>query len=382
MYPQYRYDHPLALHTNYPYLYPAHLPPPNTFPAQPLQSQPLPYNQSHNQIISNSNNNIQLQQQQQSDTDDDVDDDESSVVKSAASTHHNKKRSHNEINQPNNEMIEQTRAAKSKKHNEAEIRRRTRINTLLFELGELVKCNKSYKSAILRAAIERIKELESTVDKLNIQQDNNSQNNNGTSSQLSTASIKSEPATVSPILHRPHNPPFTTHTLSSAASDSLTTGDKISHTVAPVGVTHTSFDSDAYAVMPHGIDMLHTSSLALALTEMSTGRIMDCNLAFAKFLGYSRSILISPESSFLGVTHETSIRTTYQLVQALVTSLAIGKNSAMRAIKKYTTGTGQLRDAAITLWLIADKQGEYRYVACLLEPLDSPVATTSNPVAS
>jgi hypothetical protein len=55
------------------------------------------------------------------------------------------------------------KATRIRKHNEAEVRRRQRLKCLLTELSDVTECGKTHKSAILRAAIERVRIL---TDKL------------------------------------------------------------------------------------------------------------------------------------------------------------------------------------------------------------------------
>ena len=53
-----------------------------------------------------------------------------------------------------------TKHIRSVKHNEAEVRRRQRLNGLLVELAECVGCRKPQKSAILRVTLEKVRAME------------------------------------------------------------------------------------------------------------------------------------------------------------------------------------------------------------------------------
>jgi len=59
-----------------------------------------------------------------------------------------------------------TKLVRSQKHNEAEVRRRQRLNNLLLELAELVQCKKPQKSAILRITIEKCRQWQTKIQQL------------------------------------------------------------------------------------------------------------------------------------------------------------------------------------------------------------------------
>jgi PAS domain S-box-containing protein len=63
-------------------------------------------------------------------------------------------------------LDETTKMVRSQKHNEAEVRRRQRLNNLLLELAELVYCRKPQKSAILRVTIEKVKNMDKRIQEL------------------------------------------------------------------------------------------------------------------------------------------------------------------------------------------------------------------------
>ena len=59
-----------------------------------------------------------------------------------------------------------TKHIRSVKHNEAEVRRRQRLNGLLVELAECVGCRKPQKSAILRVTLEKVRSMERKIHAL------------------------------------------------------------------------------------------------------------------------------------------------------------------------------------------------------------------------
>lgn len=59
-----------------------------------------------------------------------------------------------------------TKHIRSVKHNEAEVRRRQRLNGLLVELAECVGCRKPQKSAILRVTLEKVRAMERKIGAL------------------------------------------------------------------------------------------------------------------------------------------------------------------------------------------------------------------------
>ena len=56
-----------------------------------------------------------------------------------------------------------TKVIRSQKHNEAEVRRRQRLNNLLLELAEVVGCRKPQKGAILRLTLEKVRTMERKI---------------------------------------------------------------------------------------------------------------------------------------------------------------------------------------------------------------------------
>ena len=53
-----------------------------------------------------------------------------------------------------------------RKHNESEVRRRQRIDNLILELADMVECKKPQKSAVLKAAVDKLKLMTKTIAEL------------------------------------------------------------------------------------------------------------------------------------------------------------------------------------------------------------------------
>jgi hypothetical protein len=59
-----------------------------------------------------------------------------------------------------------TKVLRSHRHNEAEVRRRQRLNDLLVDLAEAIECRMPQKSAILRVTLEKVKSMQRTIHEL------------------------------------------------------------------------------------------------------------------------------------------------------------------------------------------------------------------------
>ena len=53
-----------------------------------------------------------------------------------------------------------------RKHNESEVRRRQRIDNFVLELADMVECKKPQKSAVLKAAVDKLKLMTKTIAEL------------------------------------------------------------------------------------------------------------------------------------------------------------------------------------------------------------------------
>lgn len=387
------------------------------------------------------------------------------------------------------------RATRIRKHNEAEVRRRQRLKCLLTELAEVIECGKTHKSAILRAAIERVRILSDKLrsfgvnvtelmamaeqDQMNDEDDDDDdddapakrtsrggskkdgddgegeeESSHATSTALGTtvkveridsalqaayqtasAAASAAPSTTSassllpapsrspaPMIHpsagsesgssdvspRAASPDIVSTTGSAAkkakVSSDVATISAAAGTTASAAATdvaaaatpstaHTpmssvdsSRESSASApptshqlvsaassyvgtlsslplslvsgvtlplmVMPvPGVDhhaLFHSAHVAMDIIDQA-GNILDCNEAFAQFTGYPRSVLISPGTTFLGLTHPDSLSASYQLMSGLIS----GKRTVTRARKKYVTNAGVIKNGIVTCWLVS-----------------------------
>jgi PAS domain S-box-containing protein len=120
--------------------------------------------------------------------------------------------------------------------------------------------------------------------------------------------------------------------------------------------------------------VFHRSDVRMDVVDLN-GRILDCNEAFAEFLEYPREVLLDPLSAFIGLTHPDSIPTTLHIMH----KLREGGGRVHRALKKYITGSGKVREAWISTWLNRDENGNPATISAILEPADdSPTMLTDS----
>jgi PAS domain S-box-containing protein len=197
------------------------------------------------------------------------------------------------------------------KHNEAEIRRRQRLNGILSELAVVVGCERPYKSASLRAALDRLKTLEARVHEAN-------------------SRVQDAPST-SP----------------SAVSSVVNSGD--------VRCADVSSDS-----------LLSASCVAMHMTDLN-GRIVDCNHLFASFLGYGRDTLTDGAATLLNILSPHSLTDYFAVNTRLITN----RHSVQRAEYIYHSAHG-LRAAAVMSWMHMHAHSNTSVVVSLITPIKSP----------
>jgi PAS domain S-box-containing protein len=98
--------------------------------------------------------------------------------------------------------------------------------------------------------------------------------------------------------------------------------------------------------------LFHSSSTALDIIDHQ-GNILDCNEAFARFVGYSRDVLLEKGTTFLGLTHPDSLAASYKLMRPLVS----GQKKVTRAVKKYVCSNGTVKNSIVTCWLLHSDNG-------------------------
>jgi PAS domain S-box-containing protein len=101
------------------------------------------------------------------------------------------------------------------------------------------------------------------------------------------------------------------------------------------------------------------------------GNILDCNEAFARFVGYSRAVLLEKGTTFLGLTHPDSLAASYKLMSPLVS----GQRQVTRAVKKYICGDGSIKNSIVTCWLLHNDSVQAQGARTGPVPLPMPPAS-------
>jgi PAS domain S-box-containing protein len=194
------------------------------------------------------------------------------------------------------------------KHNEAEIRRRQRLNGILSELAVHVRCERPYKSAILRAALDRVKTLEARLHEAN---------------------------------------------------------SRIQDAPSPSAVSSVVNSGDARFADGTSESLLSASCVAMLTADLN-GRIVDCNDLFALFLGYERDTLTDGAATLLNIISPHSLTDYFAVNTRLLTNI----HSVQRADCVYRCAHGVMRAAAVMSWM--QKHNNKPIVVSVIQPIKSP----------
>ena len=286
-----------------------------------------------------------------------------------------------------------TKTLRSQRHNEAEVRRRQRLNDLLVELAEVVNCRKPQKSAILRITLEKVKTMERTITQLEEQVKK---------MEADRGAVKAEAGPVKEL------PPFDGGYLTPAVShgglppqmgrgQSWATGgfDSLAsttspmpyplfplqeHSASPQPLPMPSFMSVDYShpypvqsikaeaapppLLP--LNVFHSSAVPMDVIDLN-GRLLDCNEAFAAFLGHTREALLHPASTFFDYTHPDSLTASF----AMLSDLIANPGQTVRGLKRYVLRGGRVRTAQVTIWMCRGAGSEAQnHVAVIVEPVE------------
>ena len=316
-----------------------------------------------------------------------------------------------------------TKVLRSQRHNEAEVRRRQRLNDLLVELAEVVECRKPQKSAILRITLEKVKGMERTIQQLRDHvQRLEADGSRGHSAAKPSDSVKPKeevvPYDTFPYAHSGPTAipslvsgnPWTQFDTTSGLSGSSSTMMGMGVSPSPLPLSMYSVIDVAASPQPlstlpsaaagymSGYDsssaypsctapslllqptikrepspppyrpslsqsLLHASTVPMDLCDLN-GRLLDCNQLFADFLGRTRAELLS--ATFFDFMHADSLTASF----AMLTDLITNNRQTVRAVKRYVLRGGRVRTAQTTIWMCKDDMGMPNHVAALLEPMD------------
>jgi PAS domain S-box-containing protein len=213
------------------------------------------------------------------------------------------------------------------KHNEAEIRRRQRLNGILNELAVIVGCQRPYKSAILRSTLDRVKTLELRLQQAHAHVE-----------QLSSA-LRDAQAHAHPM-------------------------SPITHASIPVGVGVGTQSEDL------GDSLLSSSCVAMHIADLN-GRIVDCNELFALFSGFKRETLINGSLTLLNILSHHSLTDYFASNTRLVTNI----HSVQRGECIYHCANGLMRAAAVISWIAANNNKSF--VVSIIQPVKTIAQNTS-----
>jgi len=210
------------------------------------------------------------------------------------------------------------------KHNEAEIRRRQRLNGILNELAVIVGCERPYKSAILRTTLDRVKSLEARLNQARTQVEH-------LTSALHNAQDHAHP--------HPHS----------------------SAPVVMIGVGSQSEDL--------GDSLLSSSCVAMHIADLN-GRMVDCNELFALFAGFKREALVNGTLSLLNIISHHSLTDYFALNTRLVTNI----HSVQRGECIFHCANGIMRAAAVTSWVAANNNKSF--IVSIVQPIKTNINAT------
>eukprot|EP00808_Paulinella_micropora_P001367 g73005.t1 len=289
--------------------------------------------------------------------------------------------------------------ARRMKHNEAEKRRRNKIKDTFTELAQLVDCNRTQKSVILRRSIDRVHHLQERVKVLTEENKklraervlpaeglpqlaelavsktaklerslSNSIDSVGSLDASPTmgttgglAALAMQVEAQDPVkkvqqesYHR--TPPTPT-----------TSGIWMNHgnTAPAIPVIETPSPDHPPPKLNHGF-MFLSSQVPLLLLNTS-GKVIDCNFHFARLLGHTRKDLIS--QSFFHLTHSEALPASFSVISSVLT-----KPREVHVVNLVLVQReGNLCPVHITCWGAAHKKtGKVQFISATVEP-DNPL---------
>ena len=286
-----------------------------------------------------------------------------------------------------------TKTLRSQRHNEAEVRRRQRLNDLLVELAEVVHCRKPQKSAILRITLEKVKTMERTIAGLE-EQVKRLEVEKAAAVKAEAAAVKELPSfdggfPPAQALHSGLPPQM-------GRGQSWATGgfDSLASTTSPIpyplfplseqsaspqplplpsfmagDYSHPypvqSIKAEAAPPPPVPFNVFHSSAVPMDVIDLN-GRLLDCNDAFAAFLGHTRDALLHPTSTFFDYTHPDSLTASF----AMLSDLIANPGQTVRGLKRYVLRGGRVRTAQVTIWMCRGGGETQNHVAVIVEPVE------------
>lgn len=174
-------------------------------------------------------------------------------------------------------LTEEELRERRKKHNQVEIRRRKRIKASFNELGQICGCDSKQKRIILSSAIDMIKEYEDRIKNLQTSID-----------ALDAAGADDDAKGSAPV----------------DSTDIETMVENVIRLKDGSTIDHES--------------IFHDSGVPLNIASFD-GRILDCNLSFARLFGYTREQLLEGQNTTLfSLTSPESLSIAYRTVGALM----------------------------------------------------------------
>jgi len=244
---------------------------------------------------------------------------------------------------------EEDKAARLARHNEAEARRRRKLNDTFQVLKELCGCTKRQQSAILHAAIDTIKELHELATRLQIERKVLVENVNPGLSLLEGAASH-------------HNGTATASFFDSSASRKRARPED--------GLIEMS--AGAIKLETNGVRLDHAhnfknSDIARVIYSPSGG-FLDWNRAFSDMMQYTDDFLSESTNTVFSITHPDSLVDTFMLLSKLLKQdMMVGQHR-----KKFLGGEGQVVEANEVMWLVREPNGDASSVNMILFPVEEP----------
>jgi len=317
-----------------------------------------------------------------------------------------------------------------KKHNEAEMKRRKKLNETLEELAELCEQPRAQKAHVLRAAASRIKSLQKkigavkdriallqsshvnlTSKNLEVEEKNHREmrtttTNSSTQSQTGQTGVQPGSQESSLII-------------GSSSTDEEKKSVKMEQSLQEKDLDLTipklpSFDRRVHTNTDHGLDLegknmntssdemygfsniqdiveykrrtshvvasvlqsaqLHlnhqslfnTSTIAECLCS-GTGKILDCTPLFGEMLGYTREAIFESSRTYFSLLHRDCVNSARLVMQSLFS----GNIHIHEVTKKLLTRESKVMICRTTCWISNDDEGKPAYYREILVPIES-----------
>jgi len=294
--------------------------------------------------------------------------------------------------------VSNLRSKNRQKHNEAEMRRRRKLNESFDELAQACGTAQAQKATVLKTAIFQIQSLEKHIHVTNLRvkalkrlnsedplrQAPQTPQTDGKDVEILDPTVKKEEFTMNAPdtsnlqtdLDYKHTTDEAFRNIGGTSSPSLPEMKSEMDLQAQLGLAWkdihdlVEYKNRTSQIISNVLQLaqLHinhqsifSSSIVLEVLCAADGKIIDCNHVFCNFFGYQRDQAI--QLTFYQITHPDSLANTYSLVQSLLS----GSTQLQQAMHKFKTADGRTVNCQVTIWL-ATSEGRDPYLRIILEP--------------